>query len=183
MDRLIHKYVMNQALSDSEMMKLVEGKARLIIYPEISEYKDIDQLLGKYRACIILYITQILEDGSVYGHWTCVFQAGWKTDTICYFDPYGDVPDYPLNFMSDVARREYGQEPVLSSMLKNSGYKVVYNIAPLQKHNKGNAICGRLVGLRLQFRDIDGNKFAELMNSYPNLSSDDLATLLTSFVR
>jgi len=53
----------------------------------------------------------------------------------------------------------------------------------LQKHGAGNAICGRLTGLRLQFKDLDGIQFANLMSSYPHMSSDELAALLTSFIR
>jgi hypothetical protein len=183
MDKIIHSYVMNQPLNDKEMLKLVENKARLITYPEISNYKDINDLLGKHNACIILYVTKILPDNSVYGHWCCVFRAGWRKDTICFFDPYGEKPDFTLKHMSPEAIQEYGQEPYLTKMLIDSGYRIVYNNAPLQKHQKNNAICGRLTGLRLHFRNIDGNEFAKLMTSYPNLSSDDLATLLTSFIR
>jgi hypothetical protein len=183
MNKLMKNYVMNQALNDKEILKLVENKARLITHPEIKSYKNIDNLLGKHNACIILYITKILPDNSVYGHWTCVFRAEWQENTISYFDPYGKIPDFSLKFMSLEAIKEYGQEPILSKMLINSGYKIVYNIAPLQKHLQGNAICGRLCGLRLQFKDLDGNQFAKMMNSYPHLTSDELATLLTSFIR
>jgi hypothetical protein len=48
-------------------------------------------------------------------------------------------------------------------MLLNSGYRIIYNIVLLQKHEQNNTICGRFVGLRLQFKDLDGNKFAELI--------------------
>lgn len=183
MNNLLHNYVMNQALNDKELLQLVENKARLITHPEIKNYKTIDDLLGKNDACIILYITNILQDNSVYGHWCCVFKAKWRNDTISYCDPYGNEPDYSISKMSLEAILEYGQEKILSKMLKECGYRVVYNIAKLQKYSENNAICGRIVGLRLQFREIDGNEFAYMMNSYPNVSSDDLATLLTSFIR
>jgi hypothetical protein len=62
-------------------------------------------------------------------------------NTICYFDPYGNEPDYTLPYMSQEAINEYGQQPILSNMLKQCGYLVVYNIEPLQKHVDGNAIC------------------------------------------
>lgn len=183
MDKIIHKFVMSQSLNDRDMMKLTEGKARLITHPEIGDYKNIDDLLGPHKACIILYVTKILDDNSVYGHWCCVFKAEWRNDTISYFDSYGNKPDNTLSHMSDQAISEYGQEPILSHMLLNCGYRVVYNKAKLQKHEKGNAICGRLCSLRLQFKNIDGNEFAYMMTSYKNLSSDELATLLTSFIK
>jgi hypothetical protein len=183
MDKIIHNYVMNQPLNDKEMLKLVENEARLITHDQIKNFKNIDDLLGEHGACIILYITKIFPDGSCYGHWCCLFRAGWRDDTISFFDPYGEEPDFSLNYMTPEAIQKYGQEPILSKMLKDSGYRVVYNTAPLQKHQENNAICGRLTGLRLQFKDFDGNEFADIMTSYPNLSSDDLATLLTSFIR
>jgi|SRR5580698_7220132 hypothetical protein len=186
MQRLIRDYALKQPLSEKEILQLVEGKARVVTHPEIKSYKIIERLLGKHEACIILYVTHILEDGSVYGHWCCVFRAPWAQKTISFFDPYGNPPDNAISHMGNEAIEEYGQEKDLSNLLNDwirRGGHVVYNIAPLQQREAGNAICGRLTGLRLQFKQLDGNQFAELMTSYPHLSSDDLATLLTSFIR
>lgn len=182
------KIAMGNALTDGEIMKLVDKKARLVTHDEIKNYKDMKDLLGKNKACIILYVSKILPDNSIYGHWCCVFKAGWDKNCICYFDPYGEIPDYHLRRMSPEAIKEFGNHPFLSEKLRDyakGGKYVVYNNSRLQKYKEGDAICGRMTGLRLQFRDIDGFKFDDLMNSYSNkgISSDELATLLTSFLR
>jgi len=182
------KQLRSKPLSDIEILDLVDHKANLITYDQIKDYKDLDSLLGKHEACIVLYITKILpEDNSVFGHWCCVFKAPWRDNTYCFFDPYGKIPDYTLKFMSPQARQEYGDEPILSQMLldkADQGNLIVYNNAPLQHHIVGDAICGRLAGLRLQFRHIDGFQFADLMNTYSKqgIISDDIATIMTSFI-
>jgi hypothetical protein len=184
---LMKDYVMDKPLNKEQILELVDKKARVVTHPEIENARNadhyLDQLMGKHGACIILYVTNIMDNGSAYGHWCALFRAGWRPDTLSYFDPYGAPPDTAISKMSPEAIAQYGQDRVLSSLLKRCRYRVVYNIAPLQEHQPGNAICGRLVGLRLQFRDIDGNRFAQLLTSYPNLSSDDVATLMTAFVR
>lgn len=193
MQQIIRKHIMTKALSDKEILQLVQGRARLITHDEIAKFKNIDDLLGGHHACIILYCTAIRPDNSVYGHWCCVFRAEWDPTgkTISYFDPYGEPPDVTLEFMSDEAIKEFGNENILSQLLIRSaepvkkggnGYCIVYNTCPLQAHKKGDAICGRLTGLRLQSRQVDGNTFAKYMKSYPGLSSDDLTCLLTAFI-
>ena len=184
MDYIAREILMPNALSDKKIMELVEGKARLVTHNQIGQFRNIDDLLGPHGACIILYVTKVRPDNSIYGHWCCVFRAPWKANTISYFDPYGNLPDATLQYVEKSAMREFGDKPVLSQMLYESGYHVVYNIAPLQESKPGDAICGRLTGLRLQFRNLDGEQFAMLLNSYKKkgMSSDTLATLLTSFI-
>ncbi len=186
MNSYLRQHVMPKALSDKETYDLADAKARLITQEEIPKYRDIFDLLGPKGACIILYVTK-LPKGQVFGHWCCVFMAPWAPKTISYFDPYGMIPDYTMRYMSPEAIQEYGNQPVLSQMLRDAvqhGYTTVYSTSPLQKKEKGNAICGRLTSLRLQFKHLDNEQFADLMNSYntKGLSSDELAALVTSFV-
>ena len=152
-------------------------------HEEIPKYKDIDDLLGPKKAAIILYVTNVKGDES-FGHWCCVF-SGPEPNTYTYFDPYGNVPDYTLDYMDDEAIKQYGNTPILSEMLldaADNGHRIMYNDAPLQHHDPGNAICGRLSGMRVMCRDMDGGDFASMLNYYAGLglTSDDVATLVTS---
>lgn len=181
--------IIAQPLSENEILHLVENEAKLVTHEEIAKFETIEQLIGKHKACIILYVTDVNhQNNSVFGHWCCVFKAPWAKGTMSYFDPYGHEPDYSLRFMKPDATQEYGNQPALSNLLQDysrRGGTVVMNDAPLQKQVKGNAICGRMTGLRLQFRNLDGNQFAALMNSYSKkgVSSDDLASIMTCFLR
>lgn len=184
---IVRQQIYPAALSDKDVLKLVENQAKLVTHEEIPKYRTIEQLMGKHKACIILYVTKVLPGDSMFGHWCCVFKAPWQRGTVSYFDPYGNEPDWCLSKMSREALEKFGNEPALSRLLHNyadRGGVVVYNKAPLQKHARNDAICGRLTGLRLQFRHLNGDQFAKMMNSYNahGLSSDDLASLMTSFI-
>ena len=172
---------MAKPLSDKQILSLTKHKARLVTHDEIGNFSSIEELLGRHGACIILYVTKLIpETNTAFGHWCGVFKAPW-IDGYSYFDPYGNVPDDVLQFMTPEAIQQYGNTPNLSHLLLDSGKKVVYNDAPLQHHLKGDAICGRLTGLRIALREMDGKQFASLMKSYEGagITSDDLATLLT----
>lgn len=179
--------VMGEALSDKQIMKLVEKKANLVTSDEIKNYSNVFELMGKHKACIILYITKVLPNNNIYGHWCCIFVAPWAPNTISFFDPYGAPPDASLEHMSPQAAKEFSNKPILSKMLDRAaseGWNIVYSNAPLQQHGKGIAICGRLTGLRLQFRELSNVAFNQMMNSYSKggITSNDLAAIMTSFI-
>ncbi len=44
MERVLKKY-QNKALSDKEMLNIVDGKANLVLYPNLHKYKSLDQFL------------------------------------------------------------------------------------------------------------------------------------------
>ena len=85
----------NISLTDSEVMKLVKGKANVILYHNIHKYRNLNQLLYPYGAAFILY-----EAKPYYGHWVALMLAKnkktGKIDTLEYFDPYGTYQDYTL---------------------------------------------------------------------------------------
>ena len=61
------------ALSDKQLMKLVKGRANLILYPDLHKYETIDEVLEPFGAAIILYVAR--TEPNIYGHWTCVFKV------------------------------------------------------------------------------------------------------------
>jgi hypothetical protein len=177
MDKLISK-IQNYSFSNTDMKKLVEGKASIVSYPMLKKYKTIDQLLGKNKAVIILYLT-----GPQYGHWTCLFKTNYKKPTLCFFDPYGYSPDYQLRFNSPEKNIQLGQDRAfLSELLYNSKYDVEYNNTRLQKLKKNNNVCGRWVGLRLNFRDWPTEEFVKVFTNIKHYSPDWMATALSSLI-
>ena len=172
-------------LSDIEILDLCDNQARLVTHDEIPKYQNINHLLGPNKAVIILYVTKCDKNGNAFGHWCCCFKAGWRANTICFFDPYRKPPDYTLNYIDKGTPPQFSSYPYLSEMLQRSGYNIVYNSTPLQHKQPNDNICGRLTGLRLLARDVDGFKFAKFLNQFKpyNIDGDDLATYLTSFLR
>ena len=161
------------SLSNEEMMKLVNNRANLVQYPELSKYNNIDQLLQPYGACIILYLTR-----KNYGHWTCVFKV--DNNTIEHFDPYGLYIDEELNFnMDPYFRKVSGQDfPHLSFLLYNSPYNLSFNQYKFQQKIKDVSTCGRHTGMRLILRNLNLNDYKKLICS-TKYTPDEVVTIIT----
>lgn len=161
------------SLSNDEVLQLIDGKANLVTYTQLKNYKNIDQLLGKYGACVILYLTK-----KNYGHWTCIFKINKKTLEI--FDSYGIFPDDELNFkMNDNFRIVSGQNyPHLTYLLYNSPYDLTFNEYQFQKKGRDVATCGRHVATRLLLRKLSLENYKNLLTS-DKYTPDEFVTMLT----
>lgn len=169
----IVKKLRSKALSDSELIKLVDGKAKVVTYDKLYQYHNIDELLEPYGAVFLLYLFK-----PRYGHWTAVIKR--NHNTIEYFDSYGQVPDEVLDYIPISFRKKTHQDyPYLSRLLWKSPYNIEYNEHHFQKHKPDIKTCGRFAALRVIFRHLTLNKFAQIFDHPPN--SDDLATFYTMF--
>lgn len=173
------KVLEQSPFSAKEMMRLVEGKANLVTYPDISKYNSIDELLGEYGACIILYITDIKKRSNVImGHWVTLFKTPYERNTLEFFDPYALMIDQEFNF----TKHKY--PPYLTNLLEQCNYNIIYNTHVLQNRKNSNvSTCGRHVGVRLCLRNIPLPVYSKMLNSCKDLSPDDLVTLMTGFLK
>jgi hypothetical protein len=161
-----------KALSNTDIMNLIGGKANLMIYSQLQDYDDLDDVLGKYGALVLLY-----ETSRNFGHWVCVFKV--NNNTIEHFDSYGLKPDDEIKFIPEYFRKIAGADyPHLTALLYNSGYKVIYNEYQLQEKKSGINTCGRWVATRLNYRNIPQKKFAKFFLEYND--PDAVVTYLTS---
>lgn len=165
----------SKSLSGEEVLSLCDNKAELYTYPDLVKFDDINELLGKWGACIILYLTR--ED---YGHWVCLYKQDKKT--LCFFDSYALMPDDELNFAPINFRKTHDQMyPHLTYLMYKSGYNIDYNNHRLQSNKKDTSTCGRWVGVRLAFRFMNNDEFADLFKNN-EISPDELVTALTAFL-
>jgi hypothetical protein len=165
-----------KSLSSVDILNLVDHKAKLILYPELSNYDHIDQVLQPFGVVILLYETK-----HHYGHWCALIKR--NDNTVEHFDSYGYRPDDELDFIDsnfrDINNERY---PHLTALLYNSGYVIEYNDKQLQQHKKDYNSCGRWTAMRIILRYISIEQFIELFKSDSVISSDDLVTLLTIFI-
>lgn len=169
---IIHKY-RDVALSNQEIEKLVNGKANIIVYPELSKYNNLDEIFYPYDICFILYETKLH-----YGHWCVIFKLNDKE--IEFFDPYGGYPDTQLKFIPENFRIISNQDiPHLSYLMFFSPYELSYNQYRFQKYRKDIKTCGRWCSVRALFRRLSLEEFKDLFNDN---NGDDLVTLLTMYV-
>ena len=89
---------MDKSLSNDEILRYMNNKCNLIQYKDIHKYKSIDELLGKYKKCVILYHTS-----ENYGHWVCMYEY---KNIIYFFDSYGFIPDDELNYLHKDLKEE-----------------------------------------------------------------------------
>lgn len=166
------EHLKNIALSDKDVLDLVEGKATIMLYSDLHKYKTLDDVLKPYGAIFLLY--EIKKD---YGHWCAVFKQ--DNDTVEFFDPYGKFLDTELEWIPTQFRKISNQwYPHLTALFYHSPYKnLIYNQYPFQKKGNNVKTCGRWSALRIMFRDLPLDDFASL---FLGKKSDDLVTLFTS---
>lgn len=173
--KILKKYE-DVALSDKLLLKLVNGKAKLILYPELINYDNIDEVLGEYGCCILLF-----EAKKNYGHWCCLFKVA--ENEIEFFNPYGGYPDDSLKFIPMHFRVISNQYyPYLSLLLYKSPYKLSYNEHKFQKHGNGIRTCGRHCAVRIIFRNKTLDEYTHFLNHWCeklNMDYDMLVTFIT----
>lgn len=169
----IIRHYENIGLSDKQLLELVNGKAKIVLYPEITKYKTLDQLLYPYDAVFLLY-----ESRPRWGHWNLVHKI--SKDTVECFDPYGTVIDDQLYDIEPSFRKASKQEiPWLSYLLYHSPYNIDYNEYQFQSNSINVKTCGRWCVIRLYYSFLTLSQFRDLfLNDY----GDAIVTYLTSWV-
>lgn len=167
------KQLQSKSLSNEEIMKALDNKANLIIYPELYKYKTLDDVLGKWGKCIILFETQ-----KNYGHWCCIFKL--KNRGIEFFDSYGNMVDTQLKKIDINFRIENNEfYPHLSLLMLQSPYLLSYNHFKFQELKKNVNSCGRWCVLRLLFSNLTLDEFIKIFGKKREFPNDFYATLLT----
>lgn len=162
-----------KSLSDGDIMFLLNEKANIMTYPELTKYHDLDEALGPHSALVLLYETK-----RKFGHWTLVFKL--DNDTVEFFDSYSLMPDDELSFIPEHYRIENNELlPHLTYLLYNSGYNVEFNDYKLQAHVKDTNTCGRHVVARLLFRNMDIDNYVDMI-SETGMDPDTFVTVLTN---
>lgn len=170
------------ALSDKEVLKLVNSRANLILYPDLHKYRTIDELLGKYKACIILYVSRM--DPDIYGHWCCIFKV--KPNTLEFFNSYGEIPDVNLEDLPMEKRIKMNEDyPYLAMLMYNSPYKLTFNEHQFQDDGSDIKTCGRHTALRLACRWMSLKKYYNMFKKLTKklrMTNDELCTFLTMYI-
>lgn len=154
--------VRNYALSKEDILSMIPT-LKIITYPQLHDYDNIDDALDEKGRLLILYLT---EDEHT-GHWVCLLKRR-NTNTIEYFDPYGNYkPDEEGKWLSPQDLKRFKQDSkYLTELLGRSKYRVVYNKVPFQTEHEDVNTCGRHCVTRLYFKHLPLNKYTEMiMNS------------------
>lgn len=171
------KYYESIGLSDQDLMKLVNGKGKVVLYRDLVKYRTLDELLFPYDVVFLLYETE-----PKWGHWNVIFRRGKNNEIVECFDPYGTKGhlDDQLYLIKQPFRKQSNQEfPQLTYLLYNSPYDIDYNEYDFQRHAKDNNTCGRWCFVRWLFKDLTLEEFCEF---FKNKYGDELVTYLSAWV-
>ena len=171
----MNKNDISYALSDSDMMRLLHNKCNIMEYGQLYNYNSLDDVLGKFKTCIILYNTS-----TKIGHWTCIFLR--KDNILEFFDPYGIIIDNEIKgtFMDPEWIKNYYRdgEKRLSHLIINSKYNSIeYNNYNIQSKDKGINTCGRHVVCRLWNKHLSLDDYYNIIQLY---NPDELVVELTN---
>ena len=133
--------LINKALSDADLQRILGDDAKIIKYSELSHLNDLDELLPKDKDyCVVLY-----EERLDSGHWTALLKYD---GVIEHFDPYGVKPDGELKWLTMRQRQSLNQAtPYLSNLLNKEDY--IYNNIHYQDPDSFVNTCGSHVAHRL----------------------------------
>lgn len=172
---------MDKLLSDKEVKKLAGRGTKIIIYPELKNMTDIDQVFGNSNKVILLYVNE-QDPASITGHWVALLRTRRNGKTHYEVsDSYGKEIDAHLDDFPQGYRNSLDQEyNFLSRLLYNK--KVVdpnsvveFNEIPLQATKDNVSTCGRWSALRAYFNKIpleDWQKvWTDLKHSGNNIDS------------
>lgn len=164
------------SLSDKHLFKILNGKNKLILYPQLIHFESIDEVLGPHGMCTLLF-----ESKKNYGHWCALWKL--NKNTVSFFNSYGGYPDDSLDYIPQhFARINNEDYPYLSLLLDKSPYNLTYNEHPYQKHDSDIRTCGRHVAVRLFCRNMTDEEYYDYVKFFTKkyqINPDQFVTLMT----
>jgi hypothetical protein len=167
------------SLSDSDIKQIIPS-VKVITYPELMKYHNIDDALDEKGRLIVLYLTTSENNG----HW-CALLKSKDGKKIEWYDSYGGYkPDQEAEWLSKDKLQRFKQDSgYLTELLRNSPYKVVYNKFPFQSENSGVNTCGRWAATRLYFKHLTLPEFTKMALGEANGSGISLDDWVTRFTK
>lgn len=164
-------------ISAEEIKRLVPG-VKIMTYPELFRYQNLDQVLPVGGKIALLYVNDI-RGGSTVGHWTGLMRRG---KTVEAYDSYNMEPDEQFKAIDRAATNQPNNQ--LSKLLldfNDRGGRVEYNEDQHQSRDPSQQTCGRHVAIRLMFSDVPLKIYQEQMDRIKKagLTVDDFSVWLT----
>ena len=125
-------------LSDTDILKRLHGKTKVLVYSDFQEYDDLDSLLAPYGN--VVFLLKMMPN---YGHWMCIKK---NRKRISFFDSYGDFPDVQKKFVRKKFLEESEQKynKLCELLWKASDkYTIEFSEYKYQKKAANISTCGQ----------------------------------------
>ena len=162
------KKLLNHSLSDTDIKEFFNNQINVLKFSELANYDHIDDVLGRYGRCIILFENNKLNTG----HWVALHYVyePKKKPYIKFMDSYGHIIEDELNWIPKSFQNLSNQQRgLLIKLLLNQPLKVHYSQYRLQHLGKLNGVnvntCGIWSSLSCLFNTLSEDEFNKLMRS------------------
>lgn len=172
MDKVI-KNIYSQDLTGSDIQKTTNGKCPMHLYKDLLKFNSIQEILGQYNKCIVLFPVK----SSTNGHW-CALIYHEDINTLEWFDPYGFSWDQELKYSEDTKWTQYNIIGQLMNKAKEQGFITTFNPYRFQQLKDGISTCGKHSSLRARFSYLKIDDYAKLM-LHQKESPDYIVTIMT----
>jgi hypothetical protein len=161
------------SLSDKEILNLTDGQCKVLLYQDLENFENIDQVLEPYGATVILY-----QEKKSYGHYTVLIKH--SNTLLEIFDSLGIGLDKELQFADYNKKRHGGVAiPHLTNLIEASNYKIEANLVQLQNDSRDINTCGKYSAIRIKFREKSLKDFVKMFKSSKIMDSDMWVSALT----
>lgn len=161
------------SLSDRDIRGLFNNQVNVITYDKLFGYRNINDLLGPYNRCVILY-----KSSASYGHWCCIKRTG---TLISFFDSYGGFPDTQKVKNDPEFIRTSGQGfNYICKLLHQASTTntIEFNEHKYQLARKGINTCGKWCYVFLMFNGGTDDFYEFIMNTKKDLGLPSLDILI-----
>jgi hypothetical protein len=164
---------MDIPLSNRQISEFLNNDVTIIIYRNLKNYKNINQLFSKSNNVVLLY-----ETSPNVGHWITIIN---HDDHVEFFDSYGFKPDLEKKMINTKYLQNSGQiNNYVIKLLQDTHKKVIYNEKPLQQRKDNISTCGRHCITRIILKNIPLVKYQKMLLKYGISFSDIFVTYFTT---
>lgn len=165
------------SLSDGDFRDILETDTNVLTYPQLHNYRHIDEIFDPLGRAILLYLTE----GKNIGHWVSLIKRG---NTIEFYDPYGnpaDTQQRTLGLTPEQDRELNGGQKILTEMVEDAGYTLVSNRMKAQQDAPNVNTCGRHAVLRTMMYHLPMRQYNRWLASGKGngINLDDIVSAIT----
>jgi len=145
------------SLSDDDIRRLLGGSIKITTYPDLDKTQHLNELFDEKGRAILFFP----QENQQSGHWCAMIKKGREIE---FFDPYGEEPDEQKEHLSSGKLQQLKMDqPLLSNLLDESGYKIYFNKVQLQQLKDCVNTCGRHCVSRLLYSKYPIKRYREII--------------------
>lgn len=169
-------------LTDKQVLKIAGAGSKVMLYPDLYQYDNLDDVFGsKHNKIILLYIHDTDGD-DVSGHWCSLVKL---PNRIVFYDSYGLKPDellYKYKSKSERAKTNQPKNYLTTLLYTYTKLPIHYNEYKYQKLKEGVNTCGRWCAFYCRASNIPLEKYQAIWNTFlkSGYDGDQAITELTS---